>query len=84
MGLRVQMLRMARDKNFVFPNYLQHPVLFGLRGECQTGQSQCLETQACSSSSLSPICAGHEVEEVGRLVHIYCGSATLGSNKGYS
>ncbi|KAF2725158.1 hypothetical protein K431DRAFT_281126 [Polychaeton citri CBS 116435] len=62
--LRVQMPREARDKNVVLPAYLQHPVLFGLRGEYQTFQSHHPETLAFSSSSLSSICAGLEVEEV--------------------
>ena len=62
--LRVQMPREARDKNVVLPAYLQHPVLFGLRGEYQTFQSQHPETLAFSSSTLSSICAGLEVEEV--------------------
>ncbi|KAK3115974.1 Asparagine-rich protein (ARP protein) [Teratosphaeriaceae sp. CCFEE 6253] len=62
--LRVQLPREARDKNVVLPNYLQHPVLFGLRGEYQTFQSHHPETLAFSSSSLSSICAGLEVEEV--------------------
>lgn len=62
--LRVQLPREARDKNVVLPAYLQHPVLFGLRGEYQTFQSQHPETLAFSSSSLSSICAGLEVEEV--------------------
>lgn len=62
--LRVQMPREARDKNVVLPSYLQHPVLFGLRGEYQTFQSHHPETLAFSSSSLSSICAGLEVEEV--------------------
>ena len=58
------MPREARDKNVVLPGYLQHPVLFGLRGEYQTFQSHHPETLAFSSSSLSSICAGLEVEEV--------------------
>ncbi|QIX02358.1 hypothetical protein AMS68_007875 [Peltaster fructicola] len=62
--LRVQMPREARDKNVVLPAYLQHPVLFGLRQEYQTFQSHHPETLAFSSSSLSSICAGLEVEEV--------------------
>lgn len=62
--LRVQLPREARDKNVVLPPYLQHPVLFGLRGEYQTFQSHHPETLAFSSSSLSSICAGLEVEEV--------------------
>ncbi|KAI7584362.1 hypothetical protein KC343_g19820, partial [Hortaea werneckii] len=62
--LRVQMPREARDKNVVLPAYLQHPVLFGLRGEYQTFQSHHPETLAFSSSTLSSICAGLEVEEV--------------------
>jgi DNA polymerase III epsilon subunit-like protein len=62
--LRVQLPREARDKNVVLPAYLQHPVLFGLRGEYQTFQSHHPETLAFSSSSLSSICAGLEVEEV--------------------
>lgn len=62
--LRVQLPREARDKNVVLPGYLQHPVLFGLRGEYQTFQSHHPETLAFSSSSLSSICAGLEVEEV--------------------
>ena len=62
--LRVQMPREARDKTVVLPSYLQHPVLFGLRGEYQTYQSHHPETLAFSSSSLSSICAGLEVEEV--------------------
>ncbi|KAK6439330.1 Asparagine-rich protein (ARP protein) [Oleoguttula sp. CCFEE 5521] len=62
--LRVQMPREARDKNVVLSAYLQHPVLFGLRGEYQTYQSHHPETLAFSSSSLSSICAGLEVEEV--------------------
>lgn len=62
--LRVQMPREARDKNVVLPSHLQHPVLFGLRGEYQTFQSHHPETLAFSSSSLSSICAGLEVEEV--------------------
>ena len=62
--LRVQLPREARDKNVVLPSYLQHPVLFGLRGEYQTYQSHHPETLAFSSSSLSSICAGLEVEEV--------------------
>lgn len=62
--LRVQMPREARDKNVVLPAYLQHPVLFALRQEYQTFQSHHPETLAFSSSSLSSICAGLEVEEV--------------------
>ncbi|GIZ48021.1 hypothetical protein CKM354_001109600 [Cercospora kikuchii] len=62
--LRVQLPREARDKNVVLPAYLQHPVLFGLRQEYQTFQSHHPETLAFSSSSLSSICAGLEVEEV--------------------
>lgn len=62
--LRVQLPREARDKNVVLPPFLQHPVLFGLRGEYQTFQSHHPETLAFSSSSLSSICAGLEVEEV--------------------
>ena len=62
--LRVQLPREARDKNVVLPPYLQHPVLFGLRGEYQTFQSHHPETLAFSSSSLGSICAGLEVEEV--------------------
>ena len=62
--LRVQLPREARDKNVVLPAYLQHPVLFGLRGEYQTFQSHHPETLAFSSSSLSSICAGLAVEEV--------------------
>lgn len=62
--LRVQMPREARDKNVVLPAYLQHPVLFGLRQEYQSYQSHHPETLAFSSSSLSSICAGLEVEEV--------------------
>ncbi|KAK3686793.1 Asparagine-rich protein (ARP protein) [Vermiconidia calcicola] len=62
--LRVQMPREARDKNVVLPAYMQHPVLFGLRSEYQTFQSHHPETLAFSSSSLSSICAGLEVEEV--------------------
>lgn len=62
--LRVQLPREARDKNVVLPAYLQHPILFGLRGEYQTFQSHHPETLAFSSSSLSSICAGLEVEEV--------------------
>ncbi|KAH9831058.1 RNA binding protein (Arp) [Teratosphaeria destructans] len=62
--LRVQLPREARDKNVVLPAFLQHPVLFGLRGEYQTFQSHHPETLAFSSSSLSSICAGLEVEEV--------------------
>lgn len=62
--LRVQMPREARDKNVVLPAYLQHPILFGLRQEYQTFQSHHPETLAFSSSSLSSICAGLEVEEV--------------------
>lgn len=62
--LRVQLPREARDKNVVLPAYLQHPVLFGLRGEYQSFQSHHPETLAFSSSSLSSICAGLEVEEV--------------------
>lgn len=62
--LRVQLPREARDKNVVLPPYLQHPVLFGLRGEYQTFQSHHPETLAFSSSTLSSICAGLEVEEV--------------------
>jgi len=62
--LRVQMPREARDKSVVLPAYMQHPVLFGLRGEYQTFQSHHPETLAFSSSSLSSICAGLEVEEV--------------------
>ena len=62
--LRVQLPREARDKNVVLPPYLQHPILFGLRGEYQTFQSHHPETLAFSSSSLSSICAGLEVEEV--------------------
>lgn len=62
--LRVQLPREARDKSFVLPHYLQHPVLFGLRGEYQTFQSQHPETLAFNSSTLSSICAGLEVEEV--------------------
>ena len=62
--LRVQMPREARDKNVVLPAYLQHPVLFGLRQEYQTFQSHHPETLAFSSSGLSSICAGLEVEEV--------------------
>ena len=62
--LRVQMPREARDKNVVLPAYLQHPILFNLRGEYQTFQSHHPETLAFSSSSLSSICAGLEVEEV--------------------
>lgn len=62
--LRVQLPREARDKNVVLPPYLQHPVLFGLRGEYQTFQSHHPETLAFSSTSLSSICAGLEVEEV--------------------
>jgi hypothetical protein len=62
--LRVQMPREARDKSVVLPAYMQHPVLFGLRSEYQTFQSHHPETLAFSSSSLSSICAGLEVEEV--------------------
>lgn len=62
--LRVQMPREARDKNVVLPAYLQHPILFGLRGEYQTFQKYHPETLAFSSSGLSSICAGLEVEEV--------------------
>jgi hypothetical protein len=62
--LRVQLPREARDKNVVLPPYLQHPILFGLRSEYQMFQSQHPETLAFSSSSLSSICAGLEVEEV--------------------
>lgn len=62
--LRVQLPREARDKNVVLPPYLQHPVLFGLRGEYQSFQSHHPETLAFSSTSLSSICAGLEVEEV--------------------
>ncbi|SMR57303.1 unnamed protein product [Zymoseptoria tritici ST99CH_3D1] len=62
--LRVQLPREARDKNVVLPPYLQHPVLFGLRGEYQLFQSHHPETLAFSSTSLSSICAGLEVEEV--------------------
>ncbi|EME81903.1 uncharacterized protein MYCFIDRAFT_50263 [Pseudocercospora fijiensis CIRAD86] len=62
--LRVQLPREARDKNVVLPAYLQHPILFGLRGEYQTFQAHHPETLAFSSSSLSSICAGLEVEEV--------------------
>jgi hypothetical protein len=62
--LRVQVPREARDKNVVLPNYLQHPILFGLRAEYQTFQSHHPETLAFSSSTLSSICAGLEVEEV--------------------
>nr|POE87320.1 putative rna-binding protein c17h9.04c [Quercus suber] len=62
--LRVQLPREARDKNVVLAPYLQHPVLFGLRTEYQTFQSHHPETLAFSSSSLSSICAGLEVEEV--------------------
>ena len=58
------MPREARDKNVVLPSYLQHPVLFALRTEYQTFQSHHPETLAFSSSSLSSICAGLEVEEV--------------------
>lgn len=62
--LRVQLPREARDKNVVLPPYLQHPILFGLRSEYQMFQSHHPETLAFSSSSLSSICAGLEVEEV--------------------
>ena len=62
--LRVQMPREARDKNVVLPPFLQHPILFGLRSEYQIFQSHHPETLAFSSSSLSSICAGLEVEEV--------------------
>ncbi|KAK5733728.1 Asparagine-rich protein (ARP protein) [Elasticomyces elasticus] len=62
--LRVQLPREARDKSVVLPAYLQHPILFGLRGEYQTFQSHHPETLAFSSSNLSSICAGLEVEEV--------------------
>lgn len=62
--LRVQLPREARDKTVVLPAYLQHPILFGLRGEYQAFQSHHPETLAFSSSSLSSICAGLEVEEV--------------------
>ena len=62
--LRVQLPREARDKNVVLPAYLQHPILFGLRSEYQTYQAHHPETLAFSSSSLSSICAGLEVEEV--------------------
>lgn len=62
--LRVQMPREARDKNVVLPAYLQHPILFGLRQEYQNFQSSHPETLAFSSSTLSSICAGLEVEEV--------------------
>lgn len=62
--LRVQLAREARDKNVVLPSYLQHPILFALRSEYQTFQSHHPETLAFSSSSLSSICAGLEVEEV--------------------
>lgn len=62
--LRVQLPREARDKSVVLPGYLQHPILFGLRGEYQSFQSHHPETLAFSSSSLSSICAGLEVEEV--------------------
>jgi inhibitor of KinA sporulation pathway (predicted exonuclease) len=62
--LRVQLAREARDKSVVLPTYLQHPILFPLRTEYQTFQSHHPETLAFSSSSLSSICAGLEVEEV--------------------
>jgi hypothetical protein len=62
--LRVQLAREARDKNVVLPHYLQHPILYALRTEYQTFQSHHPETLAFSSSSLSSICAGLEVEEV--------------------
>lgn len=62
--LRVQLPREARDKNVVLPSYLQHPILFGLRGEYQAFQANHPEILAFSSSSLSSICAGLEVEEV--------------------
>ncbi|KAK1037604.1 Asparagine-rich protein (ARP protein), partial [Friedmanniomyces endolithicus] len=62
--LRVQLAREARDKSVVLPAYLQHPILFGLRGEYQTFQSHHPETLAFSASNLSSICAGLEVEEV--------------------
>lgn len=62
--LRVQMPREARDKNVVLPPYLQHPILYAVRQEYQTFQSHHPETLAFSSSSLSSICAGLEVEEV--------------------
>lgn len=62
--LRVQLPREARDKNVVLPAYLQHPILYGLRGEYQTFQKYHPETLAFSSSGLSSICAGLEVEEV--------------------
>ena len=62
--LRVQLPREARDKNVVLPSFLQHPVLFALRSEYQAFQSHHPETLAFSSSSLSSICAGLEVEEV--------------------
>ena len=62
--LRVQLAREARDKSVVLPTYLQHPILFPLRTEYQTFQSHHPETLAFSSSSLSSICSGLEVEEV--------------------
>ncbi|KAK5162918.1 Asparagine-rich protein (ARP protein) [Saxophila tyrrhenica] len=62
--LRVQMPREAHDKHVVIPHYLRHPILFGLRGEYQNFQAHHPETLAFSSSTLSSICAGLEVEEV--------------------